>query len=1056
MVGANTIYALVSTSEEKVEGQTPDDMSWVFRAERTPGTDTWTWYKWWESDGPDNQYVRGCLGRDLLVLPKSGRILVLGTQDNQIIVCLDADAHSNEFPQGQYPWPYQEEQVWMDYTAVVAENGGNDNCLIGRTIKTPVDLACDQDEEWLYVATGTQTQTNDFVRHCANVVRARIPVEYISGTTQIDWEPILNTGEPGVDFSAGIEYDAVDQIYLPTNMPGDSEEMARSLPSIRKVGVHPDNPTRVFAGLYVSGWGLETFHPNNGLWEYSETNGVGNWSQVVGGSLSEPSKGVKTFEFIPGDSSELVVGTWGQEYFRVSVAGSPGTSVASVSPLEPLHAEQTSLMVSVDPFEAVSSVEEVWFDGRLIGLPYRVALKDDGESPDWAEGDGVWTADFSAYSFPQALPVSWELPVFARDSEWNMFRGHMSVDVIAVPGVFFANGSTESGADHSGLPVGLTAIDAIDTGTHTMDGYRDLFLTVNDDGVGADDLCALLRGGQPEDGVPQFADQMAQHFATVLHRPGVGHGRPARADFNGDGQLDLVLPAGNSSDGLRFYSQDGNGFFHLEESWNPLSSTDEANTWIAACADYNGDGQVDVFLGRYIPADESVPGSTMTALPDVLLRNDIASSGSFVDATVEMELPPTLATVAAEWGGISTGRRPWLLIVDGRPGACLYYFENDLVKTYPNLEPCGPIVLGNQSTEISDMVLVDDDSDGYLEILLSHTGSMDVTRYEFEENIENPATAAPAYTIQGNQEAQTGIRVLDYDLDGDFDHLRLPGDGASPELWRNAPAIPGRYEKVEGVGLEPFRGNASGAIVTSFNDDGAPEIFLGRSQATNAFLAVANGASATSDNWVGIKLLESEQRPVPVLNASVRLSSGPRMFVSGTGSSDHVLYLGCSGPTISGTIEWPSLYSKDIELNVGEVTTVYHRDPGMESEIYIIAYPDVTVKALPDCRVVYTFHWMTPIQTDLGLDSVTIDGTTTVSLGSDNVEVRQWYGLLPANHIPVIHHSLRLKDQPCVAGAHTYTVTSGLYDWSDTSDQCSFTVRVCTSLDPDDPNINQP
>jgi len=505
------------------------------------------------------------------------------------------------------------------------------------------------------------------------------------------------------------------------------------------------------------------------------------------------------------------------------------------------------------------------------------------------------------------------------------------------------------------------------------------------------------------------------------------------------------------------FTQDSVGVFELQAGWNPLSASDQVNTWNAACADYDGDGQVDIYLGRYASS-----AGELSALPDILLRNDLAESGTFVDATsdiIHMVDPDSLtnihqATIAAEWVIWSSDSRPHLFIADARPSVGLIWFPNQLVGEEPQLDATQLTMFGGTENSIADFVFTDDDADQSFELLMTFSGSSQISRYEIEESLNNPATSGPAVSLTSEQSATSGVRVLDYDFDGDQDYLLLPGAGASPEMWRNDGSIPGRYTKVDNIGLEPFHGSASGALVTSMNGDGGAEIFLGRHKDSNAFLAVAKGDSATSENWVGVRLIESDQIPSPVLNASVVFSSGARMNVSGNGSSDHVLYLGTGGQSLTCDVEWPSLYkSEDVVLTAGQVTTIKHCD-GFDSELYIIDSPTVTVTALPDCEVTYEFHWTTPMQTYLAEDSVVLNQLPAVNKDTPNVEVRQWYGVLPTNpNFPVAHHSLTWSGQPCTPGTHTFAVSSGRGGTPADSSTITFRVKVCTSQSP---NLNQP
>lgn len=101
------------------------------------------------------------------------------------------------------------------------------------------------------------------------------------------------------------------------------------------------------------------------------------------------------------------------------------------------------------------------------------------------------------------------------------------------------------------------------------------------------------------------------------------------ADINNDGNLDLLVASGGNSPYMdksnfatRIYLNAGNGRFLA--SYRNINNTD--NTAVIAVADYDSDGDVDLFIGS-----RSIPGKYGLDPLHKLLEND--GSGNFIDAT---------------------------------------------------------------------------------------------------------------------------------------------------------------------------------------------------------------------------------------------------------------------------------------------------------------------------------------------------------------------------------------------------------------------------------------
>jgi hypothetical protein len=136
-------------------------------------------------------------------------------------------------------------------------------------------------------------------------------------------------------------------------------------------------------------------------------------------------------------------------------------------------------------------------------------------------------------------------------------------------------------------------------------------------------------------------------------------------DADGDGHPDLYVVSGGSEfsasrDGAlqdRLYLNDGHGGGHFRKATGSLPSEDVSGSRVAA-ADYDGDGDVDLFVGgRVVPWHYGVDPRSL------LLQND--GHGRFTDVT--RRLAPELERVGlvtdAVWRDVDGDGRPDLIVV---------------------------------------------------------------------------------------------------------------------------------------------------------------------------------------------------------------------------------------------------------------------------------------------------------------------------------------------------------------------------------------------------------
>ena len=251
-------------------------------------------------------------------------------------------------------------------------------------------------------------------------------------------------------------------------------------------------------------------------------------------------------------------------------------------------------------------------------------------------------------------------------------------------------------------------------------------------------------------------------------------------DADGDGDLDLLIASGSSEFEItssfyrpRLYLNDGKGNFHLDETAiSPLIRTPSKSI---AVADFDGDGDLDVFIGGRVAL-----GTYPEAPRSYILRND---HGKFTDVTTAvcpaLENPGLIN--AAVWMDIDNDKKPDLVIAgDWMP---VRIFKNN----------------GSTLTEITDqsgfkelpgfwrsLVITDIDHDGDLDIVAGNLG----LNNPFHINTQQPAELV-AKDFDGNGSVEP---IFCYYIKNNEDKYEL-SVGISRDEWAmQMPSIKKRYD----------------------------------------------------------------------------------------------------------------------------------------------------------------------------------------------------------------------------------------------------------------------
>lgn len=170
----------------------------------------------------------------------------------------------------------------------------------------------------------------------------------------------------------------------------------------------------------------------------------------------------------------------------------------------------------------------------------------------------------------------------------------------------------------------------------------------------------LLNRGLDAEGQPTFTMRMRPSFSEMVPYEDLG---ALLFDADGDGDLDLLVVSGSvecepgdASLADRLYLNDGTGEF-TDASANLPAPADgrHASGSVAAAADFDHDGDLDVFIGGRV-----VPGEYPVAARNRFLVND--GSGRFEDRAEEFGLAETGLVTSALWSDVDGDGWPDLLV----------------------------------------------------------------------------------------------------------------------------------------------------------------------------------------------------------------------------------------------------------------------------------------------------------------------------------------------------------------------------------------------------------
>jgi len=297
------------------------------------------------------------------------------------------------------------------------------------------------------------------------------------------------------------------------------------------------------------------------------------------------------------------------------------------------------------------------------------------------------------------------------------------------------------------------------------------------------------------------------------------------ADVDGDGNVDLFVTTYDQNQANILYMNQGDGTFQKETSG--VLVNDEASSLAATWADYDNDGDLDVYIANNI------------GTANALYRND--GTGNFTKIQNDPIVTDLGYGHGVSWVDYDNDGFVDMFVTDYFSTKFNQLYKNNGDGTFKKITTAAPVLEASYSVSAA---WGDYDNDGFVDLFISNTENSNNSLYKNNGNGSFLKINQGAIVNDGG--SSVGASWGDYDNDGDLDLFVANSGNQNNFLYHNLGN--GTFTKVTNHTITDDTGHSHGSAWGDFDNDGDLDLFVGNNQGQDNFLYTNNGDGSFSKN----------------------------------------------------------------------------------------------------------------------------------------------------------------------------------------------------------------
>ncbi len=384
-------------------------------------------------------------------------------------------------------------------------------------------------------------------------------------------------------------------------------------------------------------------------------------------------------------------------------------------------------------------------------------------------------------------------------------------------------------------------------------------------------------------------------------------------DYNNDGRLDLFVRNENGANSL--FTNQGDGTFVGVGTGSIVE--DEENSWGAAWADYDNDGDVDLFVANH---------TNDSGITNSLYSNN--GDGAFTKITTGIIAAGDGNSEGCAWGDYDNDGYTDLFVSNYGMDNFLYHNNGDGTFTLIN---GAEVVRDKWSTGCA---WGDYNNDGYLDLSVINL----VENSLHTNNGDGTFTRVTTGDIVSEYSSSRGCAWGDYDNDGDLDLVVTNGHPLYGNNLFYSNNGDGTFTKVATGVVADLKGVTGGPCWADCDNDG--DLDLVNTSKPDSYLFVNNG---NGKNWINVRCIGTVSNSAAIgakvrveatINGSVKWQMREVSTQTGSGQQDSLeAEFGLGDATVVDIIriEWPSGIVQELaNVAVNQFLTVTEGSPEPE------------------------------------------------------------------------------------------------------------------------------